>query len=118
MRETAHSWSSAITANDPTRIAAHMADDWTIVSASGPSPRDHFLSLVASGRLTHSAMDTITEPRIRIHGDTAILTARITNTAHFDGQTYPADEWTTDIFVRQPDGHWLCVLTHITPVVE
>jgi hypothetical protein len=37
------------------------------------------------------------------------------NTAEFGGQTFDADEWTTDVLVRR-DGRWLCVLSHITPV--
>ncbi len=47
----------------------------------------------------------------------AILAARVTNTANFDGQTFLANEWTTDVF-RKMDGRWKCVMTHITPVDE
>ena len=60
-----------------------MADEWVIVLESGISTKEDFLSLVRSGALTHSAMDRITHPRIRVHGDTAIFTARVTNTAHY-----------------------------------
>ncbi|WP_256103991.1 nuclear transport factor 2 family protein [Streptomyces sp. ODS05-4] len=114
VRETARAWAAAIVSNDPARIAAHMADDWIIVSDTGPTTREQFLALITSGRLTHSAMDTVTDPRVRVHGDTAVLTARVTNTAHYEGETHPADEWTTDVFVRGDDGDWRCVLSHIT----
>lgn len=107
-------WADAIVANDAERIAAFMADEWVIVSESGITDRDTFLAYVTSGDLTHSAMRAITPPRIRVHGDTAVVTARITNTAHYGGDRFDADEWTTDVFVRQ-DGHWRCVLSHITP---
>ncbi|WP_433406087.1 nuclear transport factor 2 family protein [Streptomyces sp. CA-146814] len=107
-------WADAIVANDAERIAAFMADEWVIVSESGITDRDTFLAYVTSGDLTHSAMRAITPPRIRVHGDTAVVTARITNTAHYGGERFDADEWTTDVFVRQ-DGHWRCVLSHITP---
>jgi len=110
----ADDWAAAIVANDAERIGAFMADEWVIVSESGISPRERFLSLVESGELTHSAMDRIGPARIRIYGDTAILTARVTNTAHHGGRRFDADEWTTDVFVRR-DGRWLCVLSHITP---
>ncbi len=108
-------WMEAIVANDPERIAAVMADDWVIVSESGVSPREQFLSLVASGELTHSAMARTGAARVRVYGDTAVLTARVINTAHYGGQRFEADEWTTDVFVRR-DGRWLCVLSHITAV--
>ncbi|MER7112755.1 nuclear transport factor 2 family protein [Streptomyces sp. NPDC000229] len=107
-------WAAAIVANDAERIGAHMTDDWVIVSQSGVATREHFLSLVASGELTHSAMELVGEPRVRIHGDMALFTGRITNTAHYGGERFDADEWTTDVFMRK-DGRWRCVLSHITP---
>ncbi len=106
-------WARAIVSNDAQRIASFMADDWVIVSESGISPKEPFLSFVKSGELTHSAMDRISEARVRFYGDTAVLTARVTNTAHHMGQRFDADEWTTDVFVKR-DGRWLCVLSHIT----
>lgn len=62
-------------------------------------------------------MDRVGEPRIRVYGDTAVLTARVTNTAFYRDQRFDADEWTTDVFVRR-DGRWRCVLSHITPVAD
>jgi hypothetical protein len=90
-----------------------MADDWVIVSASGVTSRAQYMSLVESGELTHSAMDLVGEAGVRIYGETAIFTARQTNTAHYAGRQFDADEWTSDVFVRR-DGRWLCVLSHIT----
>ena len=112
----AKGWAEAIVSDDPARIAAFMADEWVIVSDSGIDTRERFLSLVESGALTHSAMDLRTEPRIRVYGDTAVVTGRVTNTTHYQGEHHDADEWTTDVFVRR-QGRWLCVLSHITPAV-
>lgn len=106
-------WYEAIVSNDAERIAAFMADDWVIVSESGISPKSQFLGFVRSGELTHSAMDRAGGARVRVYGDTAVFTARVTNTAHYGGQRFEADEWTSDMFVRRDD-RWLCVLTHIT----
>jgi uncharacterized protein (TIGR02246 family) len=108
-------WARAIVSNDAARIAGFTADDWVIVSASGVGTREHFLSLVRSGALTHSAMERISDARVRVYGDTAVLTARMTNTAHYRGERFDADEWVTDVFVYR-DGRWLCVLSQITPV--
>lgn len=106
-------WSSAIVSNDAERIGNFMADDWVIVSEQGVAAKEEFLSFIRSGELTHSAMERVSEARIRVYGDTAVLTARVTNTAHYRGQQFDADEWTTDVFVRR-DGRWFCVLSHIT----
>lgn len=113
LRAVAQDWAAAIVSDDAERIAAFMADDWVIVSQSGVTPRDEFLALVASGDLTHSAMDLVGEARVRCYGDTAVFTGRVTNTAHYRGDRFNADEWTTDVFVRR-GGRWLCVLSHIT----
>ncbi|MFE6917540.1 nuclear transport factor 2 family protein [Streptomyces rubiginosohelvolus] len=110
-------WAAAIVANDADRIGSFMADEWVIVSESGIADREEFLGYVRSGALTHSAMEAVTPPRVRVYGDTATVTARITNTAHYGGQRFDADEWTTDVFVRR-DGHWRCVLSHITPAAS
>lgn len=53
-------------------------------------------------------MDRVGEARIRLYGDTAVLTVRATNTAHYEGRRFDADEWTTEVFVRR-NGQWLCV---------
>ena len=58
-------------------------------------------------------MDMVGEPRVRIFGDVGIVTGRVTNTAFYGGQRFDADEWTTDVFVRQ-SGRWRCVHSHIT----
>ena len=104
---------AAIAANDVPRIAAYLSEDWVIVSDSGISARAQFLALVESGELSHTAMDLVGEPRVRVYGDVGIVTGRITNTAFFGGQQFDADEWTTDVFVRQ-SGRWRCVHSHIT----
>lgn len=113
--DCAAAWRQAIIANDADTIGQFMSEDWVLVDQSGVGSREKFLSLVASDALTHSAMQQVegTE-RIRVHGDLAVVTARVTNTAHFGGQEFHADEWTTDVYRRTPDG-WLCVHSHVTP---
>ncbi len=110
----ADDWARAIAGNDTEQIAGVMADEWVIVSEAGISTKEEFLSAVRSDALTHSAMDRITPARVRVYGDTAILTARVTNTAHYGGERFDADEWTTDVFVLR-NGRWQCVLSQITP---
>lgn len=86
-------------------------------SDRGISTKEHFLSYVRSGALTHSSFEMVGEARIKIYGETAVLTGRIVNTAHFGGQTFEADEWTSDVFVKR-DGRWLCVLSQITGALK
>ena len=111
--EVSKKWAAAIASNDVEAIGSFMADDWVIVGDNGATTKQEFLSWVASGDVTHEAMQSVSEPRVKIYGDTAVLTARVTNNGHYKGQPFSADEWTTDVFQRFPDG-WLCVLSQIT----
>lgn len=109
-----NAWAKAIVDNDAEAIGKFIADDWVIVSKTGISEKHRFLELVASGELTHESMEAIAgTTRVRVCGDMAVLTARVTNTAHFGGKEFLADEWTTDVFAKI-NGEWKCVLTHLT----
>jgi ketosteroid isomerase-like protein len=109
----AREWAEAMISNDPERIGAFMADDWVLVSERGVATKEYFLSFVQSGALTHTSFEMVGEPRIRIYGETAVVTARVTNTAIFNGEKYEADEFSTDVMIKR-DGRWLGVLSHIT----
>ena len=109
-------WAVAMAANDAERIGSFIAGEWVMVSERGISTKEHFLEFVRSGQLTHSKFEMVGDAQIKIYDDAAVLTARIINTAHFAGQQFDADEWTTDIFVKR-EGRWLCVHSHITPVL-
>jgi ketosteroid isomerase-like protein len=110
-------WTEAIVANDATAIGRFISDDWIMVSNMGICDKARFISFVESGDLTHSAMDTAELARIQVYGDFAVTASRVTNTAHYRGQIFEQNEWTSDVF-RKIDGDWKCVLTHITPVIE
>jgi ketosteroid isomerase-like protein len=106
-------WAQAIVSGDVGRIAGFVTGEWVIVSDSGVMSAERFLSVIGSGDLTHSVMVPAGESRVRLYGDTAVVTARVTSVAHYRGQRLDADEWTTDVFVRR-DGRWLCALNQIT----
>jgi ketosteroid isomerase-like protein len=106
-------WSQAILADDAERIASFTTGDWVLVSDQGVTSREQFLSVIRSGQLTHSAMEAVGKSRVRVYGDTAVLTVRMLSTAHYGGGRQDGDEWTTDVWVRQ-HSRWLCALTHLT----
>jgi ketosteroid isomerase-like protein len=113
LREVARQLSEAILSNDVDRIAAHLSPQWRLVDADGITMRQRFLDVVADGSLTHSRMRATGDLDVRVYGTVGVVLARVRNTAQFKGRTYDADEWTTDIFVR--DGRiWVCVHSHVT----
>lgn len=115
--EFSERWAEAITSNDAEAIGKFMSDDWVIVGENGATGKNDFLSWISSGDLTHETMELVDEARIMLYGETAVLTARVTNNGHYKGQPFSADEWTTDVFRRSGE-NWTCVLSHITPSKE
>ena len=72
----------AIVADDAAGIASRETEDWVIVPATGVSDGKTLIDLVASGRLTHAAMELVGPVQVRASARTsAVLTARVINTA-------------------------------------
>lgn len=113
----AHAWDRAMMENDSDAIGRFMADDWIIVGSDGSiGEKAGFLALVASGALTHDVM-TSEDLRIRVYGDTAVVTARGVSGGRYQGRAFRETERSTSVFVRQ-EGEWRCVLTHLSRLAE
>jgi ketosteroid isomerase-like protein len=106
-------FSQAILKNDAEAVRRFLADDWIIVDPDGGIiDKERFLGVIKSGALTHEIMES-DETRVRIYGNTAIVTALTTTKGKFSGQVFTTQERATDVFVKQ-DGQWHCALTHLT----
>lgn len=116
IEEFSTEWEEAMIANDAEAIGRYMADDWVIVGETGITTKTDFLAVVASGDLTHETFKGEIFSVIQ-YGATAVVTGRVRNNGDWRGYAFTADEWTTDVFVRQND-RWVCVQSHITAVKE
>ena len=113
----AHAWDRAMVANDPEAIGAYMADDWTIIGPDGSvGDKATFLELVRSGKLTHDVMESH-DLKVRIYGDTAVVTARGVSGGQYQGESFYLVERASCVFVRQ-QGRWRCVLTHLSQIAQ
>src|ERR1035437_9620210 len=74
--------------------------------------RAQFLGVIKSGALTHEMMESH-DTRVRIYGDTAIVTALTATKGKFSGEEFTTQERATDVFVRQ-NGRWQCALSQLT----
>ena len=107
----------AIVANNAKAIERFVTDDWIIVNADGRIvEKDRFLAVVKSGTLTHDTMK-LDEPRVRIYGETAVVTGCATSAGKSMGAAFKTLERSTDVLIRV-DGQWRCVLTQLTPIAE
>jgi ketosteroid isomerase-like protein len=117
LREVTADWDRAMVTNDPEAIGSFMADDWTIIGPDGrEDDKEAFLALVRAGTVTHDVMESH-DLRIRVYGDTAIVTARGVSGGRYRGQPFRLVERATSVFVRQ-QGRWQCVLTHLSEITN
>jgi ketosteroid isomerase-like protein len=106
-------FSQAIVKNDAEAVGRFLADDWIIIDPDGGIiDRATFLGIMRSGSLTHEMMES-DDARVRIYGNTAIVTALTTTKGKFSGQAFSTQERATDIFVKQ-NGRWQCALSQLT----
>jgi ketosteroid isomerase-like protein len=106
-------FSQAIVKNDAVAVGRLLADDWIIIDPDGGIiDRARFLGVMESGALTHEMMES-DDARVRIYGNTAIVTALTTTKGKFSGQAFATKERATDVFVKQ-NGRWLCVHSQLT----
>ncbi|WP_185995776.1 nuclear transport factor 2 family protein [Nocardioides campestrisoli] len=115
LEEVVRAWDTAMVSNDATSIGGFMTDDWMIVGPDGSSDgRERFLSLIASGDLTHHTM-TSEDLVIRVLGDSAIVVAAGNSAGTFRGQPFSERERSSNVFVRR-HGRWLCAHTHLSTI--
>ena len=104
---------AAIAKNDLEAIERFVTDDWIIINADGGIiDRERFLGVIKSGTLTHEMMES-DDMRVRVYGDSAVVSALTRSKGKFMGQEFTTHERSTDVFVRR-DGQWRCVLTQLT----
>ena len=106
-------FAKAIVKNDLEGIERLVAVDWIIVGPDGEIvERARFFEVIKSGAMTHDTMES-EDFRIRVYGDSAVVTGITRTKGKFMGQEFSTKERATDVFVKR-DGRWQCVLTHLT----
>ena len=90
-------WDAALVTNDADAFARFVTDDWVYIGPAGATSRADVIDSIATGRLAHHTMRTIGEPRVAVHGDTVIVTARKASSGTWDGVAYTADEWIAEV---------------------
>ena len=106
-------FAEAIVRNDLEGIGGLVADDWIIIEPDGGIvDRKRFFEVIKSGALTHEMMES-EDLRVRVYGDSAVVTAVTWAKGKFMGQEFSTQERATDVFVKC-EGRWRCVLTHLT----
>ena len=106
-------FAETIVNNDLEGLGRVVADDWIVIDPNGEIvDRARFFEVIKSGSLTHEIMES-EDLRVRIYGDSAVVTAVTRTKGKFMGQEFSTQERATDVFVKR-GGRWRCVTTHLT----
>jgi ketosteroid isomerase-like protein len=106
-------FADAIVRNDLEGIGRLVTDDWIIIDPNGEIvDRARFFEVIKSGALTHDMMES-KDFRVRVYGDSAVVTGVTRTKGKFMGQEFTTQERATDVFVKRVE-RWKCVLAHLT----
>src|SRR5580692_7021364 len=94
----------AMRENDTAGIVRMLDKDWAVISTrgglgEGPSI---FPDGIRSGHLTRNTFE-LSEPRVRLYGNIAVVTTRIKTSGMFNGKPFDVKERQTDV-LRWTDG--------------
>ena len=106
----------ALVDRDGIAAAALHADDYELVTPGGRAlSKTDYLDSITSGGLRYHRFEPISDIRIRLHDDTAILRYRVAIAIDWEGGAELGEYWHTDYWERR-GGQWQAVWSHATRI--
>src|SRR5436190_5939916 len=116
VRQTIQKYRTALVQKDAATLERIWADDYTFTNGAGEihSKADRLANLKSGA----TSLDSISEEedmKVRIHGNVAVATSRVTIKGHYSGKQTSSQYRTIHVWVKGAAG-WQFVANHITPV--
>jgi ketosteroid isomerase-like protein len=106
-------WSAAERGGDTERIDAMLTDDFTAVGPLGfMLPKQAWMARHRPGELTYGSFG-LAEVQARVHGETAVVTARNNTSGSYQGHPIPEATRATLVLVRDA-GNWQLAAAHMS----
>lgn len=106
----------ALVARDRAVAADLHAADYELITPGGRAlSRADYLDAIASGGLRYRRFEPVSDIRVRVHGDTAILRYRVAIEIDWEGGGDQGEFWHTDFWERRA-GRWQAVWSHATRI--
>ena len=105
----------AILSGDAATLDRMTADDYTFITLRGElRTKAEIVKGFQSGAFKYESR-TISELKVRVYGDTAIVTGRSTQKGEENGKDYSGDYRFTRVYIRDK-GRWMTVALQTTPI--
>jgi hypothetical protein len=114
LRKMEHERLAALVAAKVSVAERLHADDYELITPSGSTiSKREYLDGIASGALRYSLFEPVSEIRVRVYQDAAILRYRVRIEIAFSGGTDGGEFWHTDVYERR-EGSWQAVWSQAT----
>lgn len=110
-------WMNAEVKGDMAFLDRFIAEDWVLTDPAGAVwTKAQFLAGLKSGEgvVISSVLDNM---RVRVYGDAAVVTGRMTTKQRFKGKDISGQYQCTDTLIKRA-GRWQCVATHISMIAQ
>ena len=105
----------AILSGDAATLDRMTADDYTFITLRGElRTKAEIVKGFQSGAFKYDSR-TISELKVKVYGDTAVVTGRSTQKGQENGKDYSGDYRFTRVYVKDK-GRWLTVALQTTPI--
>lgn len=105
----------AILSGDAATLDRMTADGYTFITLRGElRTKAEIVKGFQSGAFKYESR-TISELKVKVYGDTAVVTGRSTQKGEENGKDYSGDYRFTRVYVREK-GHWMTVALQTTPI--
>lgn len=115
VRQVLNGVAAALTRNDAAALDRVYADSYTLVNESGElttkAPR---LAAIKSGELKYESVG-FDEVDVRLYGDTAVTTYRVTSKGQLKGEAFGGQFRATSTYVKMR-GRWQLVAAQVTRI--
>ena len=97
-------YQAAVAKNDAATMDRILADDFILVTGKGKVyTKVDLLKEARDAKTTYERQDD-TDQRVRVYGDTAVVTARLRAKGTEEGKPFEYSLWFSDTYVRTPSG--------------
>lgn len=108
---------AAVIKHDAAALDPYFTDDFVVTLPDGMTQtKAEFLAGLKAGDLVIESSE-MTDTRVRVHGDAAVVTYASTDKGTFKGDDIGGRYRWTDMFVRRA-GKWQVVASHGTPIAK
>ena len=117
VRQAIKKYRTALLQKDAAALEQIWADDYTFTNGAGEThSKAQRLANLKSGATSLDSISQEEEMKVRIHGNVAVATGRLTIKGQYSGKQASGQYQSINVWVKGPAG-WQLVANQLTPVV-